>query len=251
LSDFNTPNRPPKATLFHLLMYASGRALMVYPHLNRFISGRHIYQHRDVNLTFAAKKVMTPESPFTMIKIPLAPNDTFEDFIDLTTGKIKKGRQDTSHHSSDKLDLLLRCPGFVVGAAVGLWRLADRWNLLPASWLRDDPMYTSVCFTNLGSVGLNDIYHHLSEYGTASLFSAMGKQQKTLFVSKGGKPEVRDGLQVRWSADERIADGFYTAKILQLIRETIEDPATHVITRISQQSSAASPQSANAGPPSR
>jgi hypothetical protein len=251
LGKFNAPDRRRTATLFHLLIYAAGRALREHPHLNRFISGRRIYQHRDVQITFAAKKVMTPEAPLTMIKVPLNAEDSFEDFIDRTRGQIRQGRGEEEHHGRDKLDLLLKLPGFMIGAAAGLWGLADRWNLLPGSWLADDPMYTSICFTNVGSVGLNDLTHHLSEYGTASLFAAMGRQQKSLFVGPDGEPAVREGLQVQWSADERICDGFYTSRCLQRVREIIEDPAAHVVTADRAGSPRERPASAHAGRPSR
>jgi pyruvate/2-oxoglutarate dehydrogenase complex dihydrolipoamide acyltransferase (E2) component len=51
----------------------------------------------------------------------------------------------------------------------------------------------------------------------------VGKIDKQLFIVDG-KPEVRDGLTVSWTFDERINDGFYCASSLQIAQRIVEDP---------------------------
>ena len=51
-----------------------------------------------------------------------------------------------------------------------------------------------------------------------------------MFVGPNGEPVARDGVQVRWSADERVADGFYAARSMQLVREIMENPGAEVVT---------------------
>jgi pyruvate/2-oxoglutarate dehydrogenase complex dihydrolipoamide acyltransferase (E2) component len=89
-------------------------------------------------------------------------------------------------------------------------------------------MFASLFVANLGSVGLNNTYHHLNEYGTASIFAAVGRLRTTLFVGPNDRPVMRDGLQVRYTIDERIADGLYAARALAHVREVVEDPAAQL-----------------------
>ncbi|MDR0964899.1 MAG: 2-oxo acid dehydrogenase subunit E2, partial [Myxococcales bacterium] len=76
----------------------------------------------------------------------------------------------------------------------------------------------------LGSVGLEAPFHHLYEWGTAPLFCSIGKVVDEVTVSDDGEMCVRPMLTLRWSFDERVADGFYCARTLDLIREFIAHP---------------------------
>jgi hypothetical protein len=118
-------------------------------------------------------------------------------------------------------------PGPLVRLLVGLVRLLDRWNLVPGWFLRDDPMYSSLFLANLGSVGVSDAYHHLYEYGTTSIFGVMGAPQRMPFV-EGDAIAVREGLRVRFTFDERIEDGFYSARSLSVAQSIMEDPERHL-----------------------
>jgi hypothetical protein len=99
----------------------------------------------------------------------------------------------------------------------------DDWNLLPRRFTRDDPMFVSLFLANLGSAGVSDAYHHLYEYGNCSLFGAMSAPGRVPFV-EGGAVVAREALRVRWSFDERINDGFYSARSLAMVQRLLEDP---------------------------
>jgi hypothetical protein len=80
-----------------------------------------------------------------------------------------------------------------------------------------DPLFASMFVANLGSVGLDAAYHHLYEYGTIGAFCAIGRYE----ADAGGRPWTT----VRFTLDERIADGLYGARSLELFRSLVEDPA--------------------------
>ena len=107
----------------------------------------------------------------------------------------------------------------------------DSLNLMPKQMIDSDPMYASLFVANIGSVGIDDVAHHLYEYGTCSLFGVVGQVKKTVFVGEGDQPVVHDGVKVRWSFDERINDGFYCASSLAFARKTIEDPGAVIPVR--------------------
>ncbi|MBI5500716.1 MAG: hypothetical protein HY907_10780 [Deltaproteobacteria bacterium] len=214
----------PKATLFHLFLWGCARALHERPGLNRFVSNGRIYERKGVFLSFAAKKGFRDDAPLATIKKEFPKGETFEECVQRLTAGIKEGRSDKLRPVDKEVKLVTRMPGWMLHAALALMRFLDRHNLLPHFMLKNDPMYASVFAANLGSVGIDDTFHHLYEYGTVSVFGVLGVAGPRIFVGADGKPEVREGVQVRWTFDERINDGLYCAASLKLVRDAVEDP---------------------------
>ena len=212
-----------RATLFHLVLYASTRALHLRPGLNRFASGGCVYQRREVSVAFAAKKEMRDTAPFATVKLPFGAEEDLGSAVRRIAEAVDEGRFAPSRRIDAEAALIMRLPGFAVSALTGLAAWLDRWNLLPGFMMRDDPFFSSLFLANLGSVGLSDTFHHLYEYGTVSIFGVVGKVTPTL-VPVGGGTEVRDILSVRWTLDERVADGFYAGRSLAIAQDLLEDP---------------------------
>lgn len=103
-------------------------------------------------------------------------------------------------------------------------RQLDEQPLLPERMRRDDPTFSSLFLANFGSVGLDRAFHHLYEYGTASLFGVVGQLGKAAEVDADGGVHARDRLTLFWTFDERIHDGFYCAQSLKVLRGYIENP---------------------------
>jgi hypothetical protein len=225
LDAFNAarPGAPP-ATLFHLFLWACARALHERPGLNRFVSGGHVYQRRGVYLSFAAKRAFRDDAPIVTCKVEMPKGEGFAACVARLTGSIRDGRSDKEQPVDKELKLTFLMPGFLIALGLKLLRWLDRHNLMPAAMIRPDPMYASLFAANLGSVGIDDVTHHLYEYGTVSLFGAMGKTGPQV-IPQGNELVVREGVKVRWSFDERINDGFYCASSLGLVRDVLEDPA--------------------------
>ncbi|MCR4712017.1 MAG: hypothetical protein K5707_06905, partial [Clostridia bacterium] len=68
------------------------------------------------------------------------------------------------------------------------------------------------------------VYHHLNNYGTNSIMITIGTLHKEEVLMPDGHKEVRDVVDVGATLDERIADGFYFARSLKLIRYIFEHP---------------------------
>jgi hypothetical protein len=220
-----------KATLFHLILWAVSRTLHERAGLNRFISGGRIYQRNGVFLSFAAKAAFDDNAPILTLKLEFPREDTFEACVERVTGSIVGARGPKTGKSStvDKeLALAMALPGFMLHGVMAFLRWLDRVNLMPAGMIASDPMYASAFLANLGSLGIDDTFHHLFEYGTVSLFGAVGRADKGLFVGANDQPEVRDSLKLCWSFDERINDGFYCASSLKIAQRIVEDPAAHI-----------------------
>ena len=216
-----------RATLFHLFLYACARALQQRPGLNRFVAGGRLYQRRGVSISFAAKKEMKDEAPFVTVKVEIPADEPFEVVVRRIAELVGEGRRGPERQVDKEVALITSLPGVVVSLLVRLARLLDRWNLFPGFMIRPDPMYASLFLANLGSVGLSDTWHHLYEYGTVSIFGVIGRVERLPFV-EGDAVAIRDGVRVRFTFDERINDGHYSAASLGIAQRVLENPARHL-----------------------
>jgi hypothetical protein len=228
LRDFNRANPPQAATLFHLFLWASSQGLHRFPSMNRFVSGERLYQRRGVQVSFAAKREFTPTAPIVTVKKPFARDEPFAAAVADVTGRITEGRSGEARTVDRELKLALLLPGFLLRLVLWFLRSLDRLNLLPRKMIDSDPLYASLLVANLGSVGLDNTFHHLYEYGTISIFAVLGTQKKALALARDGKPETREVLQVRWTLDERIIDGYYAGESMKLVQKVMEDPERYL-----------------------
>ena len=87
-----------------------------------------------------------------------------------------------------------------------------------------DPYYSTVLLSNLGSIKLRCGYHHLSNWGTTSVFIVVGEKKIRPFYDENGNVEMRDSVDIGLTVDERIADGYYFSKTVRLLKTLLENP---------------------------
>ncbi|MGA8089880.1 MAG: hypothetical protein WCA10_21600 [Terracidiphilus sp.] len=219
----------PRATFFHLVLYASARMLHARRGLNRFVAGGHIYQRRGVFLSFAVKTRFEEDAPITTAKLGFPAEHSFEKCVDIISDAIMQGRSGRPSPIEREVRFLTRLPMPALRVVVAAGNVLDRFNLLPASLIDPDPMYSSMFLANLGSIHIDNAFHHLYEHGTCSLFGVVGKPQRRLQADRSGRAAVREVLPIQWSFDERINDGFYCLESLQTLRRIVEDPQRYVV----------------------
>lgn len=210
--------RPPERpmTLFLLLLRALVRMFEERPRVNRFTAGGRVWQRDGIWLTFSAKRAFDDQSPILTVKRRFDPAETLDEMVDGLHAGLAEGRSDRKSTSDREVDLLLRLPPPLVRLLISLVRGIDALGLLPLAMTKNDPMYASAFVANLGSVGLEAGYHHLWEYGTIPIFCVMGR------VKPG--PAGRRIMTLKFSYDERVEDGLYCARSLDIIRGLIEAP---------------------------
>lgn len=204
-------------TLFHLFLRAVSQVVELRPGVNRFVKGGKLWQRDGVWLTFSAKRELKDGSPMLTIKRHFRPHaESLDEMVDAIYDQLGRGRRGEETQSDKEMNLALRLPGFVIRAVMALMRGADSLGLLPRSMIEPDPLFTSVFVANLGSVGYRAGFHHLWEYGTASIFGVMG------LIEPGA--DGRRKMSVAWTYDERIEDGLYSYNTLELVRERLLRP---------------------------
>jgi hypothetical protein len=213
-----------KATLFHLVLHALASVLHERERLNRFTLGRRTYQRTGVFLSFAAKKGMTDEAPLATVKRQFPREETFGALVGELTTEIGGARRAAPSAMDRELKILLALPGFLLALLIRLLGRLYAWGLAPRSLVDTDPLYTSAFVANLGSLRIDAAYHHLYEHGTCPLFMTIG-QIAQVPVADGDRIAVRPQVTLRFTFDERVEDGLYCARSLQLLKQRVEDPA--------------------------
>ncbi len=218
-----------RATMLHLLIYASGKMLKDWPRMNRFIAGGRIFQRRGIWISFSAKKRKTEDAPIVLVKREIDPAWNFEELVSRIEGGITESRSDKLSTTDTELSLMFKLPVFLIGWLVWLLMKLDHFGLLPGSFIKKDPLFASLFIANLGSIDLDAGFHHLYEYGNIPMLIMAGRSKEEVIAGLGGNPEVRTMMTLRYSFDERIEDGLYAGRALDIMKRIIEDPSASQI----------------------
>lgn len=211
LDDWNRAHPEARATLFHLVLWAAGRVLQARPELNRFVAGGRLWQRDGVWFSFAAKERLDDGAPLKTLKRRVD-GLSFAEVVTSVRGDVRAERSGRESSTERELRLLVKLPVFLRRLLYGLFRWLDALGLAPRGFIDGDPLYTSMFVANLGSLKMAPCYHHLYEHGTGSLFCVVGRAHE-------GKATLR------FTMDERVTDGLYAHRSLELLRGLLEDPA--------------------------
>jgi len=217
-----------KITFFHLFLFAAIQVLHTRPRLNRFVAGSRIYQRKGIWLSYSAKKSLSDDAPIVVLKREFTPEHTFGQMLDFLKSDLNRGRSNEKSSVDKELSVILAFPAFMVRWMMKFQQWADGVGLMPALFMRHDPMFASMFIANLGSIKLQSAYHHLYEYGNIPIFAAIGRLERVPLVNEDGTLTTHQICEVKYSFDERIEDGLYCASSLDRLRAVVEDPFTHV-----------------------
>ncbi|MBR3908187.1 MAG: 2-oxo acid dehydrogenase subunit E2, partial [Clostridia bacterium] len=103
------------------------------------------------------------------------------------------------------------------------FKLLDRYGLLPKFIINMSPFHMSLGITNLASIRTNHIYHHCYEFGTTSVFMAMGNLRE-IPKRKGGEIVFERSLPIGVTMDERICSGSYFATAFRYMKKMLANP---------------------------
>lgn len=214
-----------KVGFFHVVIAAMVRTIAQKPALNRFVAGQRIFARNEILISFAIKKELREDSAETTLKVKFSPDDTFMDVVRKVNEAIEENKNPDTKNDTDNLaKLIMAIPGQLVRFLVWLLRSLDYMGLMPKIINRLSPFHTSVFITDLGSVGIQPVYHHLYDFGTTSAFVAFGIKMKEKVINSNNEIENKKYIRVCVVTDERIADGHFFANTLKLYRNLIKNP---------------------------
>lgn len=213
--------------MLHLFVAAYVRTVSQRPWINRFISGQRIYARNNIEVCMAVKKEMTSESEETTIKMEFEPSDTALDVYNKLNAEVSKYRDAEDENENATLNVagkLIKLPRFLLRWAISFIGWLDYHGKLPKSLMKASPFHGSMFITNLASLGIPPVYHHLYNFGNIPVFLALGARRKEYQLLPDGSVKTTRVLDFTVVSDERICDGFYFAKALKQFKIYVRRP---------------------------
>ena len=202
--------------LFHCICTAVARTIYHRPKMNIFIAGRKFWQRNDITLSFVAKQKFEDEAVESLMTLKVKEDMNLDNISKIILGDVSKARKSGPNSLDKTMEFVGKLPRFILEIFFWILSRMEYHGIYPQDLQKGDPNYTTCLLSNLGSIGADSCYHHLSNFGTNSMMITIGTMYKD---DKG-----RDKVETTITLDERIADGFYFARSLKLLKHLLEHP---------------------------
>ncbi|MBQ7792543.1 MAG: hypothetical protein IJ367_03520, partial [Clostridia bacterium] len=178
----------PGLGMIHVFMAAYIRVVSEFPGINRFIRGQRLYARNGIEICMAIKKEMKLNAPETVVKLYTDPTDTIDDVYHKLKAELVENKQEGDHNNMDTaVKVLVNLPGILLKFTVWLLKLLDYFGLLPRFLTKLSPFHGSLFITNMGSLGIQPVFHHLYNFGNLPVFIGMGKKRTHYELDKNGE----------------------------------------------------------------
>ncbi len=216
----------PYFSMYHLMITAMMRMFVLRPRLNRFVINGKTFARNRLTASMTVKRQLSAEAPEVVIKPHFEKTDTLFDVYRRINDAMEKEVRDSEGENATDIaaKILNRLPAWVVRAFVNLVIFMDNRGWMNNFINNVSPFHTSFFITDVGSIGIDPIYHHIYDFGTTSVFLAMGKKQTIPVVNADGTIEKRKVIRIKLTLDERICDGQYYAESFRMFRRLLKKP---------------------------
>ena len=215
-----------KITVWQVFLAALIKSADHRPGLQRFAAGGAIFQMPKPCISFTVKREISDHAPIRCVKYWAPPTTPFATLVEEFARLAHEERHDGTLRTAEKeirfgLKML---PRRALMQVPKLERFLDYYGLLPAAFTDPNPLYCNIFATNTGTIGLDDVKHHLYELGTCSLFVTMGVVGPHVFAGPEGVPVQYDAVKLNWTFDERINDAQGCKTPLARLGKLFENP---------------------------
>ncbi|MBN2659366.1 MAG: 2-oxo acid dehydrogenase subunit E2 [Spirochaetales bacterium] len=226
ISENRDGNGQKRYNYFEILIAAVMKTINEFPHMNRFIMGGHYYQRHEMSCAFVIKTRFSVEDPERNVIVKFSPGDSLETISKRIRDAVEFSKTAEEDEQDKAMGLLFKLPTGIVNIVTGAVKWMDRRGWLPLSMTDIDALHVSVFIANLGSIGINDSpAHHLFEWGNCSLFITTSRIRKEQVADRMGNLSVQDVMNVCFSIDERISEGYYYSRVVKRFRQLVENPS--------------------------
>ena len=211
--------------ILHFMIAAYVRGISRMPGINRFVVGRRIYARDNIEIVMTVKKTMNLNAPETTIKVIFEPTDTILDVYRKMNEKIDEIKtSDDDNNTEQVANFFARFPRFLIRFALTIIRVLDYFGWLPQAIMDASPFHGSMIITDMGSLRIGPVYHHIYNFGTLPAFIAFGAKRHAYEITRKGTVEDRKYVDCKFVTDEGIVDGHYWAQFLLAYRYMFEHP---------------------------
>ena len=160
--------------LFQVMVTAVLKTITLRPKMNRFIANQTMYQRNEVTAAFTVKKIFSDNGAEALARIHSKGSDNIDSIHDYIYQQVSFCRSEEKDPSIASMDVVQKLPVFLLKLVGAGARFLDRHGWMPQGVIATDPFYCSAVLANLGSIGLHAGYHHLTNWGTCSVFWVVG-----------------------------------------------------------------------------
>ena len=210
-------------TYFHLFSTAVAKIVYNNHKLNRFVINGNCYKRNEVTLSYVAKTAFTDDAGELFTVMRVEDSDTLSSVSTKILGDVKKVRSNQGSDTDDFMDSLKILPKFLMNIVVWLVKFLDNHDILPKSLTNGSVYHSTVLLSNLGSIHCDGIYHNLTNFGTNSIVVTIGEIKESVKVING-EIKKRYVCSFGITLDERIADGVYFAKCVNMLEYILNNP---------------------------
>ena len=222
--------------ILHFMIAGYVRAVSMLPGINRFVAGRRIYAHNDIEVVMTVKRELSIDATETTIKVRFQPTDTIFDVYRKMNEKISEIKDsDEANGTENFAELAASLPRFLLRMGIGILRFLDYFGWLPEKLTDVSPFHGSMIITDMGSLRIGPVFHHIYNFGTLPVFIAFGAKRHAYEIDRHGKVIDNKYVDTKMVLDEGIVDGHYYAQLLRAFRymfehpEILESPPTKVV----------------------
>ena len=209
-----------------IVMAAFVRVISLRPKLNRFVVNGRIFKRNNIQISLAVKKRLTDEAEETTVKMTFDGTESIKDVMEKIHNTVKENKGDISNDTDKIAKILTSTPNFMIKIMVRFLMWLDKHGMLPKSIIEVSPFHTSLFLTNLKSIKMETVYHHIYNFGTTGIFVSMGKETLEPRVVDLATKEigVKKIMKMGIVVDERISDGLYNSLSLREFKKIMENP---------------------------
>lgn len=212
-------------SMMYVILAAYVRTIALHPHANRFIRGQRIYARNCIEVMLTIKNEMSVNADETVLKVIFPPDATAEEVYEILNAEIEKARAGGNTDFDGVARFLGHVPRPLLRFAVGCLNFCDYFGWLPRRLTKLSPFHGSFAITSMGSLRLQPIYHHLYNFGNIPIFCAFGSPYPVNELQADGTVRKKKFVDLKFTLDERITDGFGYAELFHSHKQFVQNPA--------------------------
>lgn len=215
----------PNLSILHIVTATMVRVISQRPMLNRFVVWNKLFARNSIKIALVFKQSLTDEGKEGILIAEFEPEDTIVEVSKKMDRLIQENKIENEKNETDKImNVINYLPDSLIRILIWIFYQMDKVGLLPASLLKASPFHCSAFITHVGTIGIPPVYHHLYEFGTTTIFLAIGKKEFEFSMDENEKIQKDKIIGLKFTLDERVCDGYYYAKSMREFARLLHNP---------------------------
>lgn len=209
--------------MLHIILASYVRTISQRPAINRYVRGQKIFARNGIVINMDIKRRLTLDKPDTTVKFHFKPTDTLYDVYKTVNECLEKA-MDSSTSVDFASKLICFLPGLMKKFTIWLLKVLYYFGLMPSALIEVSPFHGSMFITNMASLNIRPVTHHLYNFGSVPVFFAFGAKHTVVEYNRKGEATPLRVIDYIVNIDERICDGFYLASSAKIMKRNLENP---------------------------